>query len=142
MCGRDRASIYVCRHAIAPYAQPYPLGDLHVYDPITMTWEDLSAAASGTPPSARCEHGFAAAGRKLYVHGGVLCNLLWQGDGAWLSDMHVYDIDARSWTDLSEPASGTPPYGRYGHGFAALESKLYVHALSHRGYSESTTAKS
>ncbi len=139
---KERACIHVCRHAIAPYAPPYPSGDLHVYDPVAMTWEDLSAAASGTPPAARCLHGFAALGGKLYVHGGVLCDLLWQERGAWFSDMHVYDTDARSWTDLSAPASGTKPYGRYGHGFAAMESKLYVHALSPKGYSESTAAKS
>ena len=47
------------------------LGDLHVYDPVAMAWTDLSAAASGTPPSPRYGHGFTAAGDKLYVHGGV-----------------------------------------------------------------------
>ena len=46
------------------------LQDLHVYDPATMAWTDLSAAASGTPPSARMYHGFTSAGGKLYVHGG------------------------------------------------------------------------
>ena len=46
------------------------LGDLHVYDPVAMAWTDLSAAASGTPPSPRAGHGFTAAGGKLYVHGG------------------------------------------------------------------------
>ncbi len=51
--------------------------DLHVYDPVTMTWTELSATASGTPPAARCKHGFAAAGGKLYVHGGEGA----QGDG-------------------------------------------------------------
>jgi hypothetical protein len=57
----------------------------------------------------------------------------------WLGDMYVYDTVDKSWTDLSTPDSGTPPYGRYGHGFVALESKLYVHALSHRSYGEPTT---
>ncbi len=44
--------------------------DLHVYDPDTMAWTDLSATASGTTPSARWGHGFALARGKLYVHGG------------------------------------------------------------------------
>ena len=44
--------------------------DLLVYDPTDMAWTDLSAAASGTPPSARFGHGFTSAGDKLYVHGG------------------------------------------------------------------------
>ena len=46
------------------------LGDLHVYDPVAMTWTNLSAGASGTAPSARYGHGFTAAGGRLYVHGG------------------------------------------------------------------------
>ena len=46
------------------------LQDLHVYDPATMAWTNLSAAASGTPPSGRDGHGFTSAGGKLYVHGG------------------------------------------------------------------------
>ncbi len=48
----------------------YRLQDLHVYDPATMAWTNLSTAASGTPPSGRESMGFAAAGGKLYVHGG------------------------------------------------------------------------
>jgi hypothetical protein len=35
-----------------------------------MAWMDLSAAVSGTPPSARCCNGFTVEGSKLYVHGG------------------------------------------------------------------------
>ena len=41
-----------------------------MYDPAAMAWTDLSAASSGTPPSARSGGGFASAGGKLYVHGG------------------------------------------------------------------------
>ena len=64
-------------HAIPPHAPSPPfrsagtlLQDLHVYDPAAMAWTDLSATASGTPPSARMYHGFTSAGGKLYVHGG------------------------------------------------------------------------
>jgi hypothetical protein len=46
------------------------LGDLHVYNTVSMAWTDISAA-SGIVPSPRRYHGFAAAGGKLYVHGGV-----------------------------------------------------------------------
>ena len=46
------------------------LQDLYVFDPVGMTWTNLSASVSGTPPSARGEHGFASAGGELYVHGG------------------------------------------------------------------------
>ena len=44
--------------------------DLHVYDPASTTWLNLSSHALGTPPSAREGHGFASAEGKLYVHGG------------------------------------------------------------------------
>ncbi len=47
------------------------LQDLHVYDPATMAWTDLSAIASGTRPPARWGHGFTSAGGKLYVHRGM-----------------------------------------------------------------------
>jgi hypothetical protein len=48
------------------------LDDLHLFDPTTMTWTLLPAAEeSGTRPCARSGHGFASAGGKLYVHGGV-----------------------------------------------------------------------
>ena len=46
------------------------LQDLHVYDPAAMAWTELSAASSGTPPSARAFHGFASTVGKLYIHGG------------------------------------------------------------------------
>ncbi len=48
--------------------------DLHVYDPANMTWTDLSAAVSGTPPSPRYGHGFAGAGGVLYSFGGLGVN--------------------------------------------------------------------
>jgi hypothetical protein len=58
----------------APPSRPRPscaglLKDLHVYDPASEAWTDLSAALSGTPPSPRAGHGFTSAGGKLYVHG-------------------------------------------------------------------------
>ena len=55
-----------------------PLGDLHAFDPAAMAWTDLSAAASGTPPSPRDFHGLASAGGLLYVFGG------WDGAGGCL----------------------------------------------------------
>ena len=51
---------------IAEYLQ-----DLHVYDPAAASWMDLSAAVGGSPPPARFGHGFASAGGRLYVFGGL-----------------------------------------------------------------------
>ncbi len=52
------------------YSAGVRLQDLRVFDPATMAWTELSAATSGTPPSARSCFGFTSAGGKLYVHGG------------------------------------------------------------------------
>ena len=67
----------VARHVTPPHVPSVDiqhsagyLQDLHVYDPATMAWTDLSATTSGTPPFARAYHGFTSAGGKLYVHGG------------------------------------------------------------------------
>ena len=53
-----------------------PLADLHVYDPATKIWTDLSGSVSGTQPSARFQHGFVAAGGRIYVFGGMLLGIL------------------------------------------------------------------
>ena len=48
------------------------LDDLHVFDPASMTWGDLSGAISGMPPAARSDMGMTAyADGKLYVFGGL-----------------------------------------------------------------------
>ena len=46
------------------------VNDLFVFGPSRMMWTDLSDATSGTPPSPRYNHGFKAAGGKLFVFGG------------------------------------------------------------------------
>ncbi len=53
----------------APLPDPGHLDDLFSFNIATMTWTLLSAA-NGIRPAARCGHGFASAGGKLYVHGG------------------------------------------------------------------------
>ena len=105
----------------------YPiLGDLHSFDPVAKVW-NLSDAASGTPPTARYEHGFTSTGGKLYVHGGSNCL-----GGCPLGDLHSFDPVAVAWTDLSDAVQGTPPVARWGHGFTCLIlqgalGRLYVH---------------
>jgi hypothetical protein len=47
------------------------LDDLFAIDLIDSAWIDLSTPRSGTPPVSRNSHGFAGAGGKLYVHGGI-----------------------------------------------------------------------
>ena len=101
------------------------LGDLHAFDPVAVAWTDLSDAALGTLPTARYSHGFTSARGKLYVHGGF--GLTNSGYYGGLSDLHVFDPIAMVWTDLSDPASGTPPTARGSHGFTSAVGMLYVH---------------
>ncbi len=55
-----------------PFLSAGYLADLRSFDPAAMVWTLLSpGAGSGSPPSARAQHGFASAGGKLYVHGGA-----------------------------------------------------------------------
>jgi hypothetical protein len=52
--------------------------DLHVLDPASMSFQNLSSFyILGTAPPARYGHGFKSAEGKLYVHGG------WDGNGNW-----------------------------------------------------------
>ena len=44
----------------------------------------------------------------------------------YLGDLHVYEIAAMTWTDLSGPESGIPPTAREEHGFTAAGGLLYV----------------
>ena len=97
------------------------LGDLQGYDPVAMAWTDLSAAASGTPPSPRYSHGFTAEGGWLYVHGG------WDANDSPLSDLHAYNLVTMAWTDLSAQGNETSPTARGNHGFTSVDGKLYVY---------------
>ena len=51
------------------------LDDLYVYDPVNMSWTDLSNRLAGNAPSARNSHGFTSMGGRLFVHAG------WDGNG-------------------------------------------------------------
>jgi hypothetical protein len=65
--------------------------ELHAYDPLSMTWFDLSSYfQAGTPPTARNGHGFTSAGGKLYVHGGQDAN----GNGSSLLSLQSTEISA------------------------------------------------
>ena len=46
-----------------------PLGDFFAFDFASVTWI-VPPAAAGLSPPPRYGHGFAAAGGRLYVHGG------------------------------------------------------------------------
>ena len=50
---------------------PGALNDLRSFNPSDLTWVDISVVAYGARPEPRILHGFASAGNKLYVHGGL-----------------------------------------------------------------------
>ena len=58
------------RHALP--GAPVVLQDLHVYDPSTTAWTDLSGY--GAAPAPRFGHGFSADGGILYTVGGMDVN--------------------------------------------------------------------
>jgi hypothetical protein len=45
-------------------------GDLYGYNLASKNWTNLNSAIASTQPAVRSSHGFAAAGNRLYVHGG------------------------------------------------------------------------
>ncbi len=47
------------------------MNDLYVYDPLTMTWTDLSSSTDGNPPTPRILHGFEVFDDAIYVQGGI-----------------------------------------------------------------------
>ncbi len=55
-------------HLLLLSLSPGPV-DLHSFDPVNMSWTQLSST-NGDPPSWRMFHGFTSLGGKLYVHGG------------------------------------------------------------------------
>jgi hypothetical protein len=48
------------------------LNDFFAFDPVKMTWTNLSGLVSGALPSPRHSFGFASAGGKIFVFGGEL----------------------------------------------------------------------
>ena len=69
------------------------LSDLHGFDPALLTWKDLSKPNAGKAPSPRDSFGFAAAGGKIYVHGGENINgecLLLVALSAELSECQIW----------------------------------------------------
>jgi N-acetylneuraminic acid mutarotase len=110
-------------HGGRNYVNP-TFGDLYSFDPTTQVWTDLSIAIKGTPPKARECHGFTSAGGKIYVHGGYIADVGYEGRA---NDLHVYDPVAKAWTDLSVPVAGTPPQKRYIQGITSVGGVLYVH---------------
>ena len=48
----------------------------------------------------------------------------------FFGDLNVYNPDSMSWTSVASVLSGTSPLPTFGHGFASVQGKLYVHGGS------------
>ena len=51
----------------------------------------------------------------------------WLQSAGDMNDLHVYDPENRTWTNISISASGTPAPPRDSHGFTSTGGKIYVH---------------
>ncbi|KAK9821109.1 hypothetical protein WJX81_006949 [Elliptochloris bilobata] len=93
-----------------------PLGELHVLDPASCSWQP--ATTSGVPPSPRSAHtAVAFRDRFLLVFGGGSV-------AACYADLHALDTHTMTW---SQPAvTGTAPSPRAGHAGALLGDTWYV----------------
>ena len=47
--------------------------------------------------------------------------------GPPLGDLHQFDLVSLRWTNLTKKVNGYTPSPRYGHGFASVDEKIFVH---------------
>ncbi len=101
------------------------LNDFYSFDPVAQEWTNLSVPSAGTPPSIRYLARAANVGGILYLFGGRdMANMS-------LDDFYSYDPSSKTWTNLSVPASGALPQGRYGHSMVVIDNKIYMFGGAH-----------
>jgi N-acetylneuraminic acid mutarotase len=83
-------------------------------------WELLNATrVSGSPPSARSDHGMVSVGSDLYVFGGGV-----EDREVESSELFRFSTTEKKWEKLE--VSGSPPSWRSGHGMVSVGSDLYL----------------
>eukprot|EP00002_Diphylleia_rotans_P015075 TRINITY_DN2918_c0_g2_i4.p1 TRINITY_DN2918_c0_g2~~TRINITY_DN2918_c0_g2_i4.p1 ORF type:complete len:400 (-),score=62.49 TRINITY_DN2918_c0_g2_i4:911-2110(-) len=80
-------------------------------------WTPL-LSTDGDPPQPRFSHASVLVGRRLYVYGGC------DDYNNYFDDLHVYDIDDRSWEQLS--TGGARPSARHGHSLSCVANRIYL----------------
>ena len=89
--------------------------DLWALDLKSYAWEQIKAA---NPPAPRSGHRMVHFKRKLYVFGGFFDSVQ---DIKYYDDLHVFDLDSRTWTKAAPASSVAPwPSARSGFGFTLL----------------------
>ena len=120
--------IYVVGGSLGNIANDYgavcTTGTAEMYDPIDDNWTYVaSEPLSGHGSNARCRHGMAALGGKLYVVGGSrqVPNLHPGGQGAAIAGVEVFDPTTDSWLSAASMIEK-----RANPGVAAMGGKLYA----------------
>jgi N-acetylneuraminic acid mutarotase len=110
-------TVYLASFAAATPCQKGP------GSPAAYEWEDLPSL-----PFPRQEHSVARIGHKIYIIGGITSNVSFTVDTDFsavevrpVSDVHVYDIKAREWSD----AAPMPISINHGNA-AAVDGKIYM----------------
>jgi N-acetylneuraminic acid mutarotase len=92
--------------------------DLHVFDTEANAWSEIISFTGSAPPG-RLNHTATVIGEKIYIFAGIGVG------GTDLQDLHVYDTETNSWTQVSG-FTGTVPPVRAGHSAATINGKLYI----------------
>jgi len=95
------------------------LSDTYRFDPLNLSWSNLSLNIKNAGPEPRKGLGFTAIGQNLYLFGG------WSSRGI-VNDLWMFDTVNFSWDDLSLDYAGSAPKSRYFHGFAAAQDMLFL----------------
>lgn len=97
------------------------LNDLHVFDPLLLTWSEVfvDGSTSGIP-SRRAGHSMTCTGQTLYVIGG-------RRDAIGLSDVWAYTPSSHAWMRLDSASSGRLPARQYAAvAMNPSEDKIYL----------------
>jgi len=101
--------------------QFYHYKDFWMFSLASKQWQKITVPGA---PSSRSGHRMVVSKRKLYVFGGF--HDYDNGDFKYFSDVHVFDMDAFTWTKLAP--SGAAPAPRSACGLAALsDGRLLVY---------------
>ncbi|KAK5943570.1 hypothetical protein PMZ80_004578 [Knufia obscura] len=132
--------LYVFGGRVHSKSQPYLSSKLYELDLIRRHWSKVQTTGDVPPP--RYFHSVCALGdTKLVCYGGMSPATQSQGqmnghsesqaEVVVMSDIHVYDVPSRTWTQI-QPSRSDSPQGRYAHCATILPSSaVFASADSH-----------
>lgn len=92
----NKIYIYGGNYSTEPEEKYVVLGDLHIFNTDTLTWEQPKV--TGSQPGPRTAHSLVAVGKKLYLFGGGL----WEPKpvNRWIkkyNDMYIFNTETNEW---------------------------------------------